>query len=460
MPPEPRTAGPAAHPSGSLMRAATWSVPLALFLSVFAVFASTAERDSVNTDAYAASVGAWRIASTGLPWLDGLDVKQIQGTHGRARQGTWLSEAPNGHVVTQRMAGPILAGVPFYLVLDRGDTPSDFTVGPGGIAASALSALAVLLIFLTIRRRLSLPAALAVALALAFATPTWSVSANGLWTHPVTQLGIAGAAYGLSRDRWWLAGIFLGVGMWGRPHVALIAVVVGLGLALSRRQVRPALGLAVPTIAALGLLGVWNRVMFGDWSIGGAYGDGKIAQAGEGLSTSQATNYLGFLVSADRGFLVWTPVILVLAPALARSWRFLPDWSRWLCLGGALYTLAQLRLDTFGGGVGFYGYRHGLELLTCLAPALALSLPRLGTAGRILAPPVVAAQFAAITIGALVEGFFVPMDRVWTDNGFWVALRHQPALVGSWLGICIAAGLFASMVLRRPVRWQSVQAAR
>ena len=89
-----------------------------------------------------------------------------------------------------------------------------------------------------------------------------------LWTHPVTQLGLAGAAFAASRSRWWLAGAFLGVGMLGRPHLALVAAILGVGMAWSKRDFKPILQVAAPTVAALGVLLVWNRWMFGLWSVG------------------------------------------------------------------------------------------------------------------------------------------------------------------------------------------------
>lgn len=423
-----------------------------LVLGVFGLYASTAEHEAINTDAYAASVGAWRIATAGTPFLDGLDVEAIEGTHGVSTggnmNGQWLSESANGHVTAQRMAGPILAGVPFYWLLADGTSEADFSLVPGAVAASALSALAVLLVFLALRRHA--PPALAVtgALVFALATPTWSVSANGLWTHPVTQLGLAGAAYASSRNRWWLAGLFLGIGMFGRPHVALVAAVLGLGVAWSRRDWRVVPAVAAPTMGALGLLAAWNRAVHGEWSIGGAY-SGAVERAaggvGEELGFDQLANYAGFLVSLDRGFLVWSPVVLLLLPAVWRARRALPDWSLWLALGGLLYTFFQLRLNYFAGGTGFHGYRHGLELLTCLTPALVLSAPWLGRAGRLLVPVVVAAQVAAFTLGAVAEGFFVPLDQVWTDNGFWLALRTSPSVVGAWLAICLAVGLVVAV---------------
>jgi alpha-1,2-mannosyltransferase len=423
-----------------------------LLVSVFGAYAATAEREAINTDAYAASAGAWRIATAGTPWFDGLDVEAIDGTHGVSSggdmNGQWLSPSANGHVTAQRMAGPIIVGVPFYWLMADGTSESDFGLAPGAVAASATAAIAVLLIFLALRRHVPTPLAATGALVFALATPTWSVSANGLWTHPVTQLGIAGAAYASSRNRWWMAGVFLGIGMFGRPHIAVIAAILGLGVAWSRRDWRVAFAVALPTVASLGLLTAWNRGVHGVWSIGGAYGNAVERATGgvsEDLGFDQLTNYLGFLVSLDRGFLVWTPVVLLFVPAVVRARRSLPDWTLWLVLGGLAYTFFQMRLNYFAGGTGFYGYRHGLELLTCLIPCLTLSAPYLGRVARALVAPVTAVQLAAITLGAALEGAFVPLDDVWTDNSFWLALRHEPMLLGGWLAVCLIVGVLATL---------------
>ena len=430
-----------------------WVVPTAIFLGVFSVYALTACRAYTHIDAQAATVESWRIASAGEPWLDKVMTDKL-------RENKFISQAPNGHVVGQRMAGPVIAGIPFYWLLDNDPARGAFTLGPGGIAAAACTAGAVLLVFLTLRRHAPPSLSLIASLVFALATPTWSVSANMLWTHPVTQLGIAGAAYAASRGRWWVAGMFLAIGMLGRPHVALIAAVLGLGVTLSRRSLRPAIQVALPTLCALGFLEVWNRWMFGVWSVGGAYA-GRAESAVTGFHGNaewsgpfaQAVNYLGFLFSFDRGFFVWTPIALVLLPALVRSWRRLPDWSKWLALGGVVYTFFQLRIEYFPGGDGFYGYRYGLELLTCLVPAYAFSLVGVGRIARLLAVPVIGIQAAAIGLGAISERFFVSIDDVWTDNSLWLALRHYPGLVSAWLiGGVVVCALVAKMLSGQPSR--------
>ena len=76
-------------------------------------------------------------------------------------------------------------------------------------------------------------------------------------------------------------------------------------------------------------------------------------------------------------------------------------------LGALAYTFFQIRLADFTGGIFFYGYRHGLELITALVPVLTLSAVYLGRVSRRLIPIVIAAQVAAMSLGAVVEGFFI-----------------------------------------------------
>ena len=60
-------------------------------------------------------------------------------------------------------------------------------------------------------------------------------------------------------------------------------------------------------------------------------------------------------VSPDRGILVYTPILLVLLPALLRSWRQLPTWTTSLLLAGLAYTIVQAALISFTGGAPIHG---------------------------------------------------------------------------------------------------------
>jgi alpha-1,2-mannosyltransferase len=228
--------------------------------------------------------------------------------------------------------------------------------------------------------------------------------------------------------------------MLGRPHVAVIAAILGVGLTWSRRAWAPALRVAVPTAAALGVLMLWNRWLFGSFSIGGAY-QGRLSSAVSGFggdsmsggSHAQLLNYLGFLVAPDRGFLVWSPIVLLLLPAVVRTWKSTPDWSRWLFVGGVVYSFFQLRLNNFTGGDAFYGYRLGLELVTCIVPVCLVAALKAGPTLKRMLPALLGLQAGAIAWGAVTETFFLPPEDVWRDNSLWLALRHFPVVVVVWL---------------------------
>lgn len=376
----------------------------------------------------------------------------------------FIAEAPNGHVVAQRMAGPIILGLPFYWLATRAPFSEGFSFVPGGLAASFAMTAAAVLIFQGLRDRVGTWVALGSTLVFALATPTWSVSADQLWTHTVTQLGIAGSIFAASRRSWWLAGAFLAIGILARPHLALIAAIPGVAVAMTRREIGPVLKIGLPSISAMLVLVTWNKWMFGVPGIEGAY-VGRTARAMDGFTGSaewessagplatELINYLGFWVAPDRGVLVWSPMILVLLPALLRSWRSQPMWNRWLLLGGLAYSFAQLRLNYFPGGDAFWGYRHGLELLTCAVPALAVSLPFAGSLARRVLPVVIAGQFAAFSLGSTVTQYFVHIDNVWRDNSLWMLAREQPIAVATWFGFCIGTAIVAAARLQLGLRW-------
>jgi hypothetical protein len=421
-------------------------VPLGLFAVTLVCYVLTASTTMTNWDGYASSLAAWRLATTGEPWMEGIAFDRLT-TSGDPT--VWQNEV-NGHLVTRRMFGPVLVAVPFYWLNSYGDEAS-FSIYRGGMAAATLVAASVLLLFLSLRSRVGDLRALVGATVFGFATPAWSVGANALWTHPMTMFGLAGAAFAGSRNRWWLAGCFVGFGMWARPHVGLVAAVVGLGVAWSRRSPRVAVAMAVPTSLSLVLLGAWNHYVFGSWHPLGAYAGKEVAAVVPDLdgNLNQFENVAGFLISPDRGLFVWTPVLIVLLPAVVRAWGKIPDWSRWLALGGVAYTALQLGLNYFGGSDAFYGYRHGLELLVCVTPACVFSINAAGRLATSVVPFVIALQFAMIMPGAVVEGFYVGATDVWQDNSFWLALRNYPEIFAPFTALCLLLGARVSHDLKR-----------
>jgi alpha-1,2-mannosyltransferase len=180
----------------------------------------------------------------------------------------------------------------------------------------------------------------------------------------VTIFGLCGMAWAAATGRWWWMGFFGGVAIWGRLTAALIVAIAGILIGVERRDPRIVLRVGVVSAAALALMCVWSRQMYGVWSPTASYDSSTLSDHAASNRFS-IVNQLGMWISPDRGILVWTPVILLLLPALVRSWRDLPDWTRALTWAGLVYTLVQASLGSFTGGEVLYGYRYGLEMLTC-----------------------------------------------------------------------------------------------
>lgn len=412
-------------------------VTAALFLAAFAVYALTIAT-AWHTDVYGANWTSWHLAQTGEPWIDGTAIPELGD---RTDYLLAIVDTANDHTAFARFPGVVVASVPAYLLLGS-DSPS--TV-PGSLTAALLTAASVCLMFSALRRHLSDRQALLAVGVFGFATPVWTVSANLLWPHTITLLGIAGMAWAASTGRWWWAGVFGGIALWGRLHAAVIVAVFGLGVGLTRRDSRVVLRVGASSGAWLIGACAWNRWMYGTWNPLGGYGQSDMAATKD--YHYDLGNQLGMWIAPDRGILVWTPVVLLLLPALVRSWGDLPDWSRSLLIGGLVYTVVQGGMMTFTGGDGFYGYRYGLELLACATPALAMSQPQVGRAARILAGPVLALQLLATLAGAVSDdaGLLVLKSEAWHQNAFVHALQMLGTAGWAMAGLFAVVGLVVSI---------------
>jgi len=406
------------------------------------LFLATAAYSSVSGDAWTANVASWQIATTGSPWLDTVHTPALDANPLR---DVWVRQLPSGHEVIGRSPGAVIAGLPAYALAGSGT----FSLVPGAVTAAVIATVSVTLVFATLRQHLAERDAGLAALIFGLSTPMWSVAANGIWPHTITVLGVCGMAWASSRNKWWLVGLFGGIALWGRLHVAVIVAVVGLLVGWRRRD--PAVTMQVSLVSGLflALQCVWTRWMYESWNPMSSYDtdpfENFLSEHGIDL-----INHLGLWVSPGRGMLIWTPLILVLLPAVIGSWRRLPDWSTALVWGGLAYTILQGTLNRFSGGDTFYGYRLTLELLACLAPAFALSAVNLGRIAGALFPYVLALQTAAIAAGVTNEQFGTTTDRVWQEHSLATPLGSMPLVGLSLVTVCLLVGYLAERIWADP----------
>lgn len=418
-----------------------WALPTALFCFFAIAYGLTMSPDP-SPDAHSANFASWHIARTGDPVPDISDFPLLDDNPIRE---TWIVETADGREAVGRAPGVIAAAVPAYALLQ----PASISAVPGGLTAALLSAGSVVLLFLLLRDRAGARTALTAAGLLGFASPVWSVAADAMWPHTLTTLGILGMAWAADRRRWWLVGLFGGLGLSGRLHAALVCAVLGVGVASVRRRPGIAVRVGVASGAVLVLVAAWTRWMYGSWDPTSGYRAGDFGRNAS-ANIVDVANYLGFVVSADRGLLWWSPLLVLLLPAAWRNRRDLPDWSRWLAVGGASYLLSQAVLNRFSGGDQFYSYRTSLELVVSLAPALALSAHVMSDRARRWFVPVAVLQMVLIAPGALRDGFYSPVADVWWRNAFLDALLRRPLDLLPLAACALLLALLAVYLLKHP----------
>lgn len=417
-------------------------------VAVFLLYSLGTLHPPITGDVWSADLGAWRLATSATPWLDDVDADQLPawpGVDGVSSSGLWTATNPdNGHLTVARSPGVVLAGVPAYVVAGWFDGAAGrFSDVPGSLTAALLVSVAATLLLACAARLVPFPAALACTGALAVGTPLWSVAGNDLWPHSVGVLGIAGMAWAASRERWWLVGVFGGIALVGRLHLALVVAAVGVGVAIARRQPGIALRVAGGSLPFLVATSGWGHWLYGSWSPTTGYAASTLGAWPASRDWGErAGDLAGALVSPGVGILVWTPCLLLLLPFLARAWRDAPDWTRSLALGGIVYLATQVYLNPFDGGTGFWGYRLPLETLCACFPLLVLAAVGMGRRTRIAASVLVGLQVGLLAIGVLFGAASTDADGggdAWRYNLALDAYRENPPAFLLILGMGAAA---------------------
>jgi len=340
-------------------------------------------------DAYTNAVTGWYLAETGSVIATDHGALTTPEQHGNF---SWFVASPRGPISQYPPGAAALAAV-FYL-FDSREAPISYLSGtnrpdlepvplpsPSTWPATASAVFATALAGAIVTRVVSnLGAtsrqAIVTGLTWGLATTAWSVASNMSWTHGPAMLCISLAMLAASRDRWLLTGLSLGLAILVRPHLALIALVVGCLVGFRRRDWRPLVGVGFGSFLGLAGLLTYNFWVWGRLTISGGYGSSFSERFVGGSLEWFAGNVVGALIDFDHGVLPWAPFLVVLVAAAVMSNRESPVWSTAFAIGGALYLLVQLRANRFSGGDGHFAYRYPLETLTAAAPWLFVGYRR------------------------------------------------------------------------------------
>jgi hypothetical protein len=352
----------------------------ALFAAALAAFLVTPMRGTSDAQ-YALLVSEALIEHGSIrldPWFD-------PGTKtAPARDLPYQIESTRGHAYYAFPHGTSILSVPLVAaarLFGSSSVDADGAYDPAAEArmeralASGLSAVFLLLVFLTARLAAPRPTAAIVALAAGFATPVWAVASRATWSHDWLLVLYAVAV--LLLVRWELHD--------RRPHPALLATL--LAWAFFVRPTAAVGGVAIAayvawrrprdlvTLVPVGLLWIAlfvasTRAAEHCWLLS-SYRPGRLG------SPTFLEALAGALLSPGRGLLLYCPVAAAVPALLVRFWRDVPGKRLVAVFGGAvaMHVIVVAAFPHWWGGHSF-----GPRLLVDTVPFLA-ALAALGLAG-------------------------------------------------------------------------------
>lgn len=328
--------------------------------------------DNANVDAVASAIPAWSLVEEST-----LDLTPHAG------ENPWFVQDASGRIVSDRAPGLIATPVPAYALA----RVSNFSNSPATVTAMLTTLAAAGLVLLMVRPLLDWKAALAAGVVFALGTTTWSVSSAQLWPHGPGQLAALLTVAAMAASRYLGAGMATAWAITMRPIAAVYAAVIGILESARKRDWRPAMRYGSLCLAGMSLVLIYNRWLFGQWSLDGGGADGLTGRFGDDYTLSwHARNLWTMLFSLRHGVLVLSPVVLVTAIGAIVHRKVVPPWARSAAIGGAVYLLVHAAFNRASGGAQLF-YRYPLEALALAAVALAVggaALYRSSRAGRLL----------------------------------------------------------------------------
>ena len=284
-----------------------------------------------------------------------------------ARTGfPYFLQREQGHVLSRFSPLPAVLAVPFYAVpawsgLDPRAESARFLEK---IAAAAIVAASVAVLFLALVELVAVGWAVAIALVYAFGTSSFSLSSQALWEHGTAQLFVALTLYLLVKAKADerlvdVSGLTLSLAVITR--FANVSLALPIAAYVVRTHYRRLPGFALMAGSALAALLAYQYVYFGSIFRSGHEG----FMAPSAWRTPVTEGLRGLLLSPGRGLLVYSPVLAVAIPGMVLAWRRGPRLLRYLVMSVALFTLLYAKFTYWWAG-WVYGPRYFADLLPIL----------------------------------------------------------------------------------------------
>jgi hypothetical protein len=298
------------------------------------------------------------------------------------------------------------------------------------LTASLLTAAAVTLVFVALRRIVPPGAALVTTIALGAGTNYWPVVSRTLWQHECVAFGTALALWAWLRPRTALGirdvcagGCGLAIAVAARWQILPMAAMM-LAWTAVRVGARRTAAAAALVAGILLLVAGFNVERFGDVRGGAvqiAAAQYRVHAVRGSIATSPLAAAAGLLISPSRGILVFSPVVVVALLAPLRVRRPPQDFGlAWLWTAALVQFLMYSTYSVWWGG-HTYGPRYLLDVLVPLAPWGALGAAALASrTGR-----VAGAILLSWSILVAAAGAFIYPTGVWNIDPVDVDRAHE-----------------------------------
>jgi len=269
-----------------------------------------------------------------------------------------------GHnVSTDDIGGSILAVPVFFVPVISGVNEESWIIPYlGKMAATILVALSAIFLYYALRRLTKEKYAFCITSIYAFATSSWSISSQGLWSHGPSQFSLALALYFLVRglkERKYVAysGLPLGFAVVCRSVNLLVLVIFGIYvLHKYRDKFLKFISLAVIPLIFL----LWYNYYY----FGSPFTSGKSFLYGKQRlwKNNFLEGFFGQLISPSGGLFVYSPVLVFSIYGIYYSWK---NWKIFFCYSTiVIFTVIAFysRFKIWYGGSS-WGPRYTTDIL-------------------------------------------------------------------------------------------------
>lgn len=355
-----------------------------------------------NGDTEAVAVAAWQLANNGS-----LDLSEYGSAPDLDDLNIWYVTDRRGRIVSNRAPGLIALATPAYYV--AGDA---FSNAPATATALIVTLTALIVLWWAFRRLVPIAFATGAILVFAMGTTTWPISSAELWPHGPGQLWAAAAVASISSGSHLAAGSAFALSITTRPITGIFALVTGVGESWRFRSWRPALKIGLASIVGLAALVLYNRYLFGGWSVTGGYSDDFTTGAIERFALQPyLSNLFEMFLGIRHGFLTTSPILGIAAMGAIQYRKHLEQWMITLAWSGILYLVVHAALNRASGGLVVF-YRYPLAAIVLMSPALLVGAQKIwnsGKGGRMV-------LVAASTVSVLLQILNVFVFSCWYTN--------------------------------------------